>query len=155
MKKIVMTVLVLLIALPVQGRVKKYNKKVLAPITDPALVQKAIDFGFTQAQATYDQRCNTAQYKLQSMKKIAVIGLGYVGLPLATAFSAKFKVLGFDNSFTRVEELNAGIDRVGQLSPEELKEITKSLTFSSLPDTLVNYDTVSYTHLTLPTNREV
>ena len=74
------------------------------------------------------------------MKKIAVIGLGYVGLPLATALSAKFKVLGFDNSFTRVEELNAGIDRVGQLSPEELKEITKSLTFSSLPDTLANYD---------------
>ena len=74
------------------------------------------------------------------MKKIAVIGLGYVGLPLATALSAKFKVLGFDNSFTRVEELNAGIDRVGQLSPEELKEIIKSLTFSSLPDTLANYD---------------
>ena len=74
------------------------------------------------------------------MKKIAVIGLGYVGLPLATALSAKFKVLGFDNSFTRVEELNAGIDSVGQLSPKELKEITKSLTFSSLPDTLANYD---------------
>ena len=74
------------------------------------------------------------------MKKIAVIGLGYVGLPLATALSAKFKVLGFDNSFTRVEELNAGIDSVGQLTPKELKEITKSLTFSSLPDTLANYD---------------
>ena len=74
------------------------------------------------------------------MKKIAVIGLGYVGLPLATALSAKFKVLGFDNSFTRVEELNAGIDSVGQLSPKELKEITKSLTFSSLPDTLANCD---------------
>ena len=40
--------------------------------------------------------------------KIAVIGLGYVGLPLAAAFSEKYTVLGYDNDLARVRELNAG-----------------------------------------------
>jgi UDP-N-acetyl-D-galactosamine dehydrogenase len=44
-------------------------------------------------------------------KKICIIGLGYVGLPLAHAFSKKFKVVGFDINKPRVEELNSGYDR--------------------------------------------
>jgi len=42
--------------------------------------------------------------------KIAIIGLGYVGLPLALAFSKRFKVLGFDINEKRVETLKNGLD---------------------------------------------
>lgn len=52
--------------------------------------------------------------------KIGVIGLGYVGLPLAVEFSKKFSVVGFDISSRRVEELNSGIDITKEVSEEEL-----------------------------------
>lgn len=45
------------------------------------------------------------------IKKIAIIGLGYVGLPLAIEFAKKYKVLGFDINTSRVEELTSGNDR--------------------------------------------
>ena len=73
-------------------------------------------------------------------KKIAVIGLGYVGLPLAAAFSEKYTVLGYDNDSDRVRELISGIDRIGQLSPSALKKPILGLTFSDHSDALVNYD---------------
>ena len=53
--------------------------------------------------------------------KIAVIGLGYVGLPLAVAFAEKFGVVGFDKNDVRIEELNQGHDRTLEISDEELK----------------------------------
>ena len=52
--------------------------------------------------------------------RIAVIGLGYVGLPLATALSEHFETLGYDIDAARIEELKAGHDRTGELSPERL-----------------------------------
>ncbi|MDL2330519.1 nucleotide sugar dehydrogenase [Odoribacter sp. OttesenSCG-928-A06] len=58
--------------------------------------------------------------------KIAVIGLGYVGLPLARLFSTKYKTIGFDLSKTRVEELQNGIDVSMELSTEQLKEALKN-----------------------------
>ncbi len=45
------------------------------------------------------------------MNKICVIGLGYVGLPLAHAFSEKYEVVGFDISKWRIDELSSGYDR--------------------------------------------
>ena len=54
--------------------------------------------------------------------KIAVIGLGYVGLPLAHAFSKKYEVVGFDIAQWRIDELNAGIDRTLELSETQVKE---------------------------------
>ena len=42
--------------------------------------------------------------------KIAVIGLGYVGLPLAIEFGKRYKVLGFDISYKRIDELKQGFD---------------------------------------------
>ncbi|MBI2814377.1 MAG: nucleotide sugar dehydrogenase [Opitutae bacterium] len=53
--------------------------------------------------------------------KIAIIGLGYVGLPLAAVFSRKFKVIGFDINERRVKELREGHDRTRELSREQLK----------------------------------
>lgn len=58
--------------------------------------------------------------------KIAVIGLGYVGLPLAHAFSKKFEVVGFDISKSRIDELSNGYDRTLELSKEQVKEAIKN-----------------------------
>jgi len=56
------------------------------------------------------------------MDKIAVIGLGYVGLPLAHAFSEKYKVIGFDIAQWRIDELRSGYDRTLELSDEQVKK---------------------------------
>jgi len=53
--------------------------------------------------------------------KIAIIGLGYVGLPLAIEFGKKYKVLGFDINQARVEELKSGKDRTNEADLEGLK----------------------------------
>ena len=55
-------------------------------------------------------------------KKIAVIGLGYVGLPLAHAFSFRYPVVGFDIAQWRINELQQGHDRTLELSDEQVKE---------------------------------
>ncbi len=53
--------------------------------------------------------------------KIAVIGLGYVGLPLAVEFGKKRSIVGFDINQPRIDELRAGEDRTLEVEPEELK----------------------------------
>ncbi len=53
-------------------------------------------------------------------KKIAIIGLGYVGLPLAVAFGQKYKVIGFDINQKRVDELNSGLDKTLEINDHEL-----------------------------------
>ena len=62
--------------------------------------------------------------------KIAIIGLGYVGLPLAVEFGKKYSVLGFDINQTRIEELNNGHDRTQEMTSDELKSL-KHLSFST------------------------
>jgi len=52
---------------------------------------------------------------------IAVIGLGYVGLPLAVEFAAKYPVVGFDQSSNRINELNSGFDRTHEITSEFLQ----------------------------------
>ena len=54
--------------------------------------------------------------------KIAIIGLGYVGLPLAHAFAEKYKVIGFDINKSRIEELNNAYDRTFELNEVQMKE---------------------------------
>lgn len=56
-----------------------------------------------------------------SHPKIAVIGLGYVGLPLAVAFAEKYPVIGFDINEARVKELNDGTDHTLEVSDNDLK----------------------------------
>lgn len=60
------------------------------------------------------------------MSKICVIGLGYVGLPLAHAFSAKYEVVGFDISKWRIDELSSGYDRTLELTESQVKEAIKN-----------------------------
>lgn len=65
-------------------------------------------------------------------KKICIIGLGYVGLPLAHAFSKKFKVVGFDINKPRVDELSSGYDRTLELTSDEVKEsIANGMVYST------------------------
>ena len=68
-------------------------------------------------------------------KKICIIGLGYVGLPLAHAFSKKYQVVGFDINKLRVDELNSGFDRTLELTEDEVKEsITNGMIYSTNMD---------------------
>lgn len=62
--------------------------------------------------------------------KLAVIGLGYVGLPLAVEFGKKFTTLGFDVNSKRLNDLRAGRDTTLEVSPEELKS-AELLSFSN------------------------
>ena len=62
--------------------------------------------------------------------KIAVIGLGYVGLPLAVEFGKKHSVIGFDINQNRINELKSGIDHTLEVNDEELAS-AKQLQFSS------------------------
>jgi UDP-N-acetyl-D-galactosamine dehydrogenase len=60
--------------------------------------------------------------KIEENIKICVIGLGYVGLPLAVVFSKKYQVFGFDISKERVDELKRGYDRTLEIEEDRLKE---------------------------------
>jgi UDP-N-acetyl-D-galactosamine dehydrogenase len=64
------------------------------------------------------------------MEKIGIIGLGYVGLPLAVEFAKVVDVIGFDISRQRIEELGKSIDRTCEVDANELRNSTR-LTFSS------------------------
>jgi UDP-N-acetyl-D-galactosamine dehydrogenase len=59
---------------------------------------------------------------------ISIIGLGYVGLPLAIEFGKKYAVVGFDINSDRIEELTKGQDHTLEAKPEELKKIIRSKT---------------------------
>ena len=82
-----------------------------------------------------------------SEKAFAVIGLGYVGLPVALALARKFDcVYGFDISKSRVEELRQGVDRTREVSQNELRESRLRLT--TRPEDLQD---VSFFIVTVPT----
>src|SRR5690242_17473732 len=70
---------------------------------------------------------------------VAVVGLGYVGLPLAVAFGKRFQTLGYDIAARRVEELARGLDRSGEVSGDELREAMR-LRFSNDPGALRSAD---------------
>lgn len=71
--------------------------------------------------------------------EIGVIGLGYVGLPLAVEFGKKYNVKGFDINEKRIDELKKGNDKTLEVSSGELKEAV-SLTFTHNTEDLVNVD---------------
>lgn len=65
---------------------------------------------------------------MKHQRKISVIGLGYVGLPVAVAFAQQERVIGFDIEAQRITELKEGYDRTNELSAEELQSIDLQLT---------------------------
>jgi len=69
-------------------------------------------------------------------KKICLVGLGYVGLPLAVAFAEKFKVVGFDINQSRINELENGHDRTLEIEDELLHSVKSNITYTdSIQDT--------------------
>ncbi len=81
------------------------------------------------------------------MEKIGVIGLGYVGLPLAIEFGKVLPVIGFDINTDRIEELKKGYDRTREVDAEEMKASAK-LTYSTQIEDLRD---VTYFIVTVPT----
>jgi len=67
----------------------------------------------------------------QKTPNIAIIGLGYVGLPLAMEFSKMYEVIGFDINQRRINELKEGFDRTNEITEEELSLNKKKLSFTS------------------------
>jgi UDP-N-acetyl-D-glucosamine/UDP-N-acetyl-D-galactosamine dehydrogenase len=78
--------------------------------------------------------------------RIAVIGLGYVGLPLAVAFARHFAAQGFDTNKQRMEELAAGHDRTGEIAPDALR--ASRLALATDPEALRGADIFA---ITVPT----
>ena len=73
--------------------------------------------------------------------KIAIIGLGYVGLPLSIEFAKYFQVLGYDNDSERVSELKRLKDKTGEANIEKMeKALTKKLKLSSNENDLNDYN---------------
>lgn len=73
-------------------------------------------------------------------KTIAIIGLGYVGLPLARVFAQKYKVIGFDINPARIEELNNFNDKTREVTTEQLKAVADNISFTSELDKLAQAD---------------
>jgi len=86
--------------------------------------------------------------------KIAVIGLGYVGLPLARLFATKYPVVGFDINQARVNELNSGKDSTLEVEDDLLKEVLVSTPLSQGLYCSTNLDDIrdcDYYVVTVPT----
>jgi UDP-N-acetyl-D-galactosamine dehydrogenase len=81
------------------------------------------------------------------MEKIGIIGLGYVGLPLAVEFGKVIDVVGFDINKERIEELKKGFDRTKEVEEADLKS-SKKLSFSS---NLEDLKSATYFIVTVPT----
>ena len=80
-------------------------------------------------------------------KKISIIGLGYVGLPLAQAFKKYFRVCGFDINKKRIDELNIGFDRNNEIKKKELLK-KKNIIFTNKIQDIKNSDFII---ITVPT----
>ena len=72
-------------------------------------------------------------------KKLCIVGLGYVGLPLAMEFSKKYQTVGFDIDEIKISDLNDGFDPMGEL-PRSAFSDSKQITFTSNPDLLSSND---------------
>ncbi|WP_214073674.1 nucleotide sugar dehydrogenase [Mucilaginibacter sp. dw_454] len=93
-------------------------------------------------------------FKTTENLKIAVIGLGYVGLPLAVEFAKKYAVVGFDINETRIAELSAGHDRTFEVSEDYLKAVIAtdtSLTGLIFSNQLQKLTTCNIFIITVPT----
>src|SRR6185295_11144114 len=72
--------------------------------------------------------------KKENERKVALVGLGYVGLPIAVAFGRRGKVIGFDINKAKIAELQKGFDRTGEVSAADLK--TSHVQYTAQPDDL-------------------
>lgn len=90
------------------------------------------------------------------LEKIAVIGLGYVGLPLARLFATKYQVVGFDINKNRIDSLRSGTDSTLEVSDEALQEVlvdgfTEGQNGLLCSSTLSDIEDCNYYVVTVPT----
>ena len=78
-------------------------------------------------------------------RKIAIVGLGYVGLPVAVAFGKEHHVIGFDINNHRIETLLQGIDYTNEVSSEDLQ--TADIEFTCNPSSLTELILLSWLYL--------
>ncbi len=71
-------------------------------------------------------------------RRVAVVGLGYVGLPIAVAFGKQGQVIGFDINKAKIDELRKGVDRTGEVSASDLKQ--SKVRFTAEPSDLKTAD---------------
>ena len=88
--------------------------------------------------------------------KIGIIGLGYVGLPLAHAFASKYPVIGYDIDRSRIEELKNGIDRTEELEESKILSVLKSSLSKEKPglfisDNFRTLESCNFYIITVPT----
>jgi len=81
-------------------------------------------------------------------KKICIVGLGYVGLPLAVAFAEKFTVVGFDTNISRIEQLKNCNDITGEIAPHSLSLVRSNLSFT---ENILAADGCDFYIVTVPT----
>ncbi|MEJ5173532.1 MAG: nucleotide sugar dehydrogenase [Hydrogenothermaceae bacterium] len=75
--------------------------------------------------------------------KICVVGLGYVGLPLAVLFASKYEVIGFDINHNRIKELKEGYDRTKEVESEKLKSV--NIHYTDNPEDISKADIIIVT----------
>ncbi|MEP5253984.1 MAG: nucleotide sugar dehydrogenase [Winogradskyella arenosi] len=96
---------------------------------------------------------------INTTDKIAIIGLGYVGLPLAVEFAKQFLVVGFDINKQRVTELNAGVDKTLEVENADLESVlTQDLNATSglfITDDREALSVANYYIITVPTPTDV
>ena len=63
---------------------------------------------------------------VETNNKIAIIGLGYVGLPLAVEFAKKYKTVGYDIDLERISELRLGKDKTLEIKQDDLRSVSMS-----------------------------
>jgi UDP-N-acetyl-D-galactosamine dehydrogenase len=91
---------------------------------------------------------------MESIQRIAVIGLGYVGLPLAVEFAKKYSVVGFDINTRRVRELMEGFDHTLEIEEDQLKKVLCAGAGSSglfCSDAISDIQSCNYFIVTVPT----
>ena len=71
---------------------------------------------------------------MRKYRNICVIGLGYVGLPLAVEFSKKYNVVGFDKNKFRINQLKRGLDLNSQITKKDIKKKNLNFTFKKKRD---------------------
>ena len=106
-------------------------RKSLTDWTDSAIL-----FHGTEGAEKFTDKGSDMAKKMQ--RQIAVVGLGYVGLPIAVAFGKYAPVIGFDINKAKVDELRKGVDRTGEVSPQDLK--ASRVRYTSEPSDLKTAD---------------
>lgn len=92
---------------------------------------------------------------MEKVTSICVVGLGYVGLPLAVEFAKKYSVIGFDINSNRIQQLEQGVDNTLEVSESELKSVQNTFDVSSgglvFTDSLLEIGAANVYIITVPT----